>query len=150
MFNSISHSWAIELNTQWEIPYLSAPMCYSLWLRFQNMLFHCTVEGGPSWKCCVRIVCGFIFPASSLMIFEKIVTSKTAVENRSVIEEHLEFSNCEREVQRVGFKVYWPKRKAASHQPRGLPYFNFFSYSSPVLIESLLQYHPKIKILFLL
>ena len=38
------------------------------------------------------------------MIFEKIVTSKTAVENPSVIEEHLEFSNCEREVQRVGFK----------------------------------------------
>ena len=46
-------------------------------------------------------MCGFIFPASSLMIFEKIVTSKTAVENPSVIEEHLEFSNCEREVQRV-------------------------------------------------
>ena len=49
-------------------------------------------------------MCGFIFPASSLMIFEKIVTSKTAVENPSVIEEHLEFSNCEREVQRVGVK----------------------------------------------
>ena len=38
------------------------------------------------------------------MIFEKIVISKTAVENPSVIEEHLEFSNSEREVQRVGFK----------------------------------------------
>ena len=31
VFNSTSHSWAIELNTRREIPYLPAPMYYSLY-----------------------------------------------------------------------------------------------------------------------
>ena len=37
--------WAMELNRKKEIPYLSAPMCNSLWLHFYNMLLHCTVGG---------------------------------------------------------------------------------------------------------
>ena len=52
-----------------------------------------------------RIVCDVIFfPASLLEIFENNVISKTAVENPFVIEEHLEFSKSELEVQRVPFR----------------------------------------------
>ena len=39
---------------------------------------------------------------SSGDIFEKIEIGETAVGNPTVVEEHLEFSNCERGVQRVG------------------------------------------------
>ena len=56
-----------------------------------------------TWKLKVlfRIVCN---PASLQEIFENNVISKTAVENPFVIEEHLEFSKSELEVQRVPFR----------------------------------------------
>ena len=48
--------------------------------------------------CVISFFSGF----SSGDIFEKIEIGKTAVGNPTVMKEHLEFSNCERGVQRVG------------------------------------------------
>ena len=42
VLNSTSHSWAIELNTRREIPYLRAPMYYSLFIFLLIFLFQLT------------------------------------------------------------------------------------------------------------
>ena len=68
------------------------------------MLFHCTVGGELKVLLSNRVLFHFFFRFLFWRHFEKNATSKTTVGNPSVIEEHLEFSNCERGVQRVGFK----------------------------------------------
>ena len=87
--------WAMELNRKKEIPYLSAPMCNSLWLHFYNMLLHCTVGGELKVLLSNRVWFHFSGFSSGDIFFKKIVTSKIAFADPSVIEERSEFSNCE-------------------------------------------------------
>ena len=58
---------------------------------------------GPTESAAFELCVISFFPASLREIFlKKIEIGKTAVGNPTVMEEHLEFSNCERGVQRVG------------------------------------------------